>query len=82
MSAVNSATTQTAAPPRPAAMANGTSPSAVPVPAAAAAAPPQLNKKTKKKALDSNASKLVAARISQLELDQAGDKEQEIEIGT
>ncbi|KAH8842615.1 hypothetical protein MCOR27_009330 [Pyricularia oryzae] len=81
MSAVNSATTQTAAPPRPAAMANGTSPSAVPVPAAAAAAPPQLNKKTKKKALDSNeASKLVAARISQLELDQAGDKEQEIEI--
>ncbi|TLD24804.1 hypothetical protein PspLS_06188 [Pyricularia sp. CBS 133598] len=81
MSAVNSATTQTAATPRPVAMANGTSPSAVPVPAAAAAAAPQLNKKTKKKALDSNeASKLVAARISQLELDQAGDKEQEIEI--
>lgn len=35
-----------------------------------------------KKAMDSNeASKLVAARISQLELDAAGEKDQEVEIG-
>lgn len=36
-----------------------------------------------KKALDSSeASKLVAARISQLEVDTAAEKEQEAEIGT
>lgn len=35
-----------------------------------------------KKATEPNeASKLIAARISQLELDAAGDKEQEVEIG-
>lgn len=35
-----------------------------------------------KKATDPNeASKLIAAKISQLELDAAGDKEQEAEIG-
>jgi hypothetical protein len=41
------------------------------------------NKKPKgKKAMDSSeASKLVAARISQLELDAAGEKDQEAEIG-
>jgi hypothetical protein len=41
------------------------------------------NKKGKgKKAMDSSeASKLVAARISQLELDAAGEKDQEAEIG-
>jgi len=41
------------------------------------------NKKAKgKKAMDSSeASKLVAARISQLELDAAGEKDQEAEIG-
>ena len=39
-------------------------------------------KKGKKKGMDSNeASKLVAARISQLELDAAGEKDQEAEIG-
>jgi hypothetical protein len=48
-------------------------------PAAAAA-----SKKAKaKKATDpTEASKLIAAKISQLELDAAGDKEQEAEIGT
>lgn len=42
------------------------------------------NKKAKgKKALDSSeASKLVAARISQLEVDTAAEREQEAEIGT
>ncbi len=42
------------------------------------------NKKGKgKKALDSSeASKLVAARISQLEVDTAAEREQEAEIGT
>lgn len=49
--------------------------------AAAAAAPPKKGKG--KKALDSSeASKLVAARISQLEVDTAAEKEQEAEIGT
>ncbi|EJT76347.1 hypothetical protein GGTG_06267 [Gaeumannomyces tritici R3-111a-1] len=82
MSAVNSASTQTPAPPRPAAMANGTAlPPKGDAPASAAAAAAQMSKKSKKKALDSNeASKLVAARISQLELDAAGEKDQEIEI--
>lgn len=44
---------------------------------------PNAGKKGKqKKAMDSNeASKLVAARISQLELDAAGEKDQEAEIG-
>src|ERR1700722_14363118 len=41
------------------------------------------SKKTKaKKATDPNeASKLIAAKISQLELDAAGEKDQEVEIG-
>jgi hypothetical protein len=44
---------------------------------------PTTSKKGKqKKAMDSHeASKLVAARISQLELDAAGEKDQEAEIG-
>lgn len=47
-------------------------------------APPALGKKGKgKKAIDSNeASRLLQARISQLELDAAGEKDQELEIGT
>lgn len=55
-------------------------PRPAPTPTAAMAA----NKKGKgKKALDSSeASKLVAARISQLEVDTAAEKEQEAEIGT
>ena len=49
-------------------------------PAAVAAAAPKKGKG--KKALDSSeASKLVAARISQLEVDTAAEKEQEAEIG-
>jgi hypothetical protein len=50
-----------------------------PTPASAAIA----NKKAKsKKAMDSSeASKLVAARISQLEVDNAAEKEQQEEIG-
>lgn len=65
-------------------MANGSAlPPKAEAPAPAAAATAQMSKKSKKKALDSNeASKLVAARISQLELDAAGEKDQEIEIGT
>lgn len=63
-------------------MANGSAlPPKAEAPAPAAAATAQMSKKSKKKALDSNeASKLVAARISQLELDAAGEKDQEIEI--
>ena len=39
-------------------------------------------RKMKKKTTDPNeTSKLLAAKINQLELDQAGDKEQELEIG-
>lgn len=53
-----------------------------PAPTPPAAAPSVSKKGKQKKAMDSNeASKLVAARISQLELDAAGDKEQEAEIG-
>ena len=41
-----------------------------------------MKKGQQKKATDPNeASKLIAAKISQLELDAAGDKEQEAEIG-
>jgi len=41
-----------------------------------------VKKGKQKKATDPNeASKLIAAKISQLELDAAGDKEQEAEIG-
>lgn len=41
-----------------------------------------MKKGKQKKATDPNeASKLIAAKISQLELDAAGDKEQEAEIG-
>lgn len=45
--------------------------------------PPAAGKKTKgKKAMDSNeASRLLQARISQLEQDAAGEKDQELEIG-
>lgn len=45
---------------------------------------PAPGKKTKgKKAMDSNeASRLLQARISQLEQDAAGEKDQELEIGT
>jgi hypothetical protein len=54
-------------------------PRPAPTPASAA----NSNKKGKgKKAMDSNeASKLVAARISQLEVDTAAEREQEAEIG-
>lgn len=38
--------------------------------------------KQKKVADNSEASKLIAAKISQLELDAAGEKDQEAEIGT
>jgi hypothetical protein len=49
------------------------------VPAAAPATP---TKKGKKKTPEPNeASKLIAQRISQLELDAAGEKDQEAEIG-
>lgn len=46
-------------------------------------APPALGKKAKgKKAIDSTeASRLLQARISQLEQDAAGEKDQELEIG-
>ena len=41
------------------------------------------SKKGKKKAVDPNeTSKLLAAKINQLELDAAGEKDQEAEIGT
>lgn len=45
--------------------------------------PPATAKKTKgKKGMDSNeASRLLQARISQLEQDAAGEKDQELEIG-
>lgn len=45
--------------------------------------PPATSKKVKgKKAMDSNeASRLLQARISQLEQDAAGEKDQELEIG-
>lgn len=45
--------------------------------------PPALGKKAKgKKAIDSTeASRLLQARISQLEQDAAGEKDQELEIG-
>lgn len=45
--------------------------------------PPVSTKKTKaKKTMDSNeASRLLQARISQLEQDAAGEKDQELEIG-
>lgn len=45
--------------------------------------PPAAGKKGKaKKAMDSNeASRLLQARISQLEQDAAGEKDQELEIG-
>ena len=45
---------------------------------------PATGKKAKgKKAMDSNeASRLLQARISQLEQDAAGEKDQELEIGT
>lgn len=52
-------------------------------PASAPAAPTTTSKKAKKKAADPNETgKLVAAKINQLELDQAGEKDQEAEIGT
>ncbi len=52
-------------------------------PASSAAPPPPAAKKGKgKKAVDPNETgKLLAAKINQLELDAAGDKEQEAEIG-
>ena len=59
---------------------NGTLPDA---PAPTPAPPPQTNKKGKsKKAPDaSEVGKALAAKISQLELDAAGEKDQELEIG-
>ena len=58
-----------------------------PVPAPAPAAPAASSSKSKgkggKKLVDSaEASKLLAARISQLEQEHVGEKEQEAEIGT
>lgn len=52
-------------------------------PASSSAPPPPVAKKGKgKKAVDpSETGKLLAAKINQLELDAAGDKEQEAEIG-
>ncbi len=52
-------------------------------PASSSAAAPPTSKKTKgKKAADPNETgKLLAAKINQLELDAAGDKEVEAEIG-
>lgn len=52
-------------------------------PASSPAPPPPAAKKGKgKKAVDPNETgKLLAAKINQLELDAAGDKEQEAEIG-
>lgn len=52
-------------------------------PASSSAPPPPAAKKGKgKKAVDPNETgKLLAAKINQLELDAAGDKEQEAEIG-
>lgn len=49
----------------------------------ATAAPAQKSKKAKsKKAVDPNETgKLLAAKINQLELDAAGEKDQELEIG-
>ena len=45
--------------------------------------PATTTKKGKKKAADPNETgKLLAAKISQLELDAAGEKDQEAEIGT
>lgn len=53
-----------------------------PPPAPPAAAAPNKKDRKAKKALDSTeASKLVAQRISQLEHDAAGEKDQEAEIG-
>lgn len=53
-----------------------------PPPAPPAAGTPSKKDRKAKKALDSNeASKLVAQRISQLEHDAAGEKDQEAEIG-
>lgn len=47
-----------------------------------APAPPATKKGKGKKAVDPNETgKLLAAKINQLELDAAGDKEQEAEIG-
>ena len=44
---------------------------------------PSAKKAKSKKGLDSNeASRLLQARISQLEQDAAGEKDQELEIGT
>ena len=52
-------------------------------PVSSTAPPPPMSKKGKgKKAADPNETgKLLAAKINQLELDAAGDKEQEAEIG-
>lgn len=53
-----------------------------PPPAPPSGAAPNKKDRKAKKALDSNeASKLVAQRISQLEHDAAGEKDQEAEIG-
>ncbi len=79
------------APPNPRVTTNGTaaadymnghaglsdSPASVPTPQ-----PPTSKKAKGKKAADpSETGKLLAAKINQLELDAAGDKEQELEIG-
>lgn len=51
-------------------------------PASSSAPPPAAKKGKGKKAVDPNETgKLLAAKINQLELDAAGDKEQEAEIG-
>ena len=52
-------------------------------PASIVAPPAPTSKKGKKKATDPNETgKLLAAKINQLELDAAGEKDQEAEIGT
>lgn len=55
--------------------------SPVPVPAPAPAPGPAKKAKAKKAADPSEQQKQIQAKIAQLELDQAGDKEQELEIG-
>lgn len=48
---------------------------------AAAAAATSAKKAKGKKSVDSNDAKLISQRISQLELDQAGEKDLEAELG-